>query len=74
MRVLFVRGGILSRLHIEKEYDMLKILDFDTVKSLYSQTDPLELLGWTKEAYKNKDDYQMPPKPRLLRMTETISM
>lgn len=65
MRVLFVRGGILSRLHIEKEYDMLKILDFDTVKSLYSQTDPLELLGWTKEAYKNKDDYQMPPKPRL---------
>lgn len=43
----------------------MKILDFETIRSACQDLDPLTVLDWTREAYLNKEECIMPPKPRM---------
>lgn len=44
---------------------MIKILDFQSIKSSAENMNPYEWYKWVDEAIKNKDSFQCPPKPRL---------
>lgn len=44
---------------------MIKVLDFQTIKSASESMNPYEWYKWVDDAIKNKDHFQCPPKPRL---------